>query len=450
MITLETLKDLRSFEWRTKRGWLAYSFGIFLITGTIIITFNNTGVLLNSYWKYGIFIIPQIIHSSIWLSERFYFSNPNIPTVAFSISTESTSKNYYHEIKKRFRQHIIDFELKKYLKIKDLPSDITFSTPTEAERFISKKKIALLIWGNTYEGTLRDSAYSQFNISLSYIHKITDKVKQDRFVSVIGASIQRKQWGIWQPNSFNQLGVVSENIVETSLFTLGACLSTVRNIDYLLRSVDIFEKLNAQLQKRKEDKSFPNLFIVKQNVRSFLLNSYDILMSVYYRDKNLEKAIEYATKTIKLDENNFSAHQRMALYQWLNGNKILAEKHTKRASKIKPTDPMPKFNKAFFYFDEKNYKQALKQYKKIKAPGEVVILELVEFLENEHEKNPDNLGFLFAAAWINIRFADRESGIKELSNFTEKAKGKNEYELLLNESKNILSNQLPASHGDGK
>jgi len=436
----ETIKDLREFEWQTKYGWLGYSIGIFIFSLTLIIVLEQLKIVINIYWAVGVFFVPQIIHSFIWFIKRNIFYDDSVLTVAFAITMEETSKNYYREIKKRFSEQIATYKLRNHVKIKNLPSDISFSDANTAEKFITKKGIRLLIWGNTIEGNVNNAPLTQFNIKLSYQHGVFDKNKRKKFVDDIGIAIQRRSWGVWQPNSFYQLIVVSGNVIEISLFTLGACLATVPSLIYLLKSVDIFEKLDIILKERKEDANFPNLIFVKQKVRTFLRDLYNFLLIFYWKqNKDLDKAIEYALKAIKMDENNFIAHQNMAVFQWLKGENRNARYHTKRAWRIRPGHPLPRFNKAFFFIYDRKFESGLKQYKKIEYVGDTNIIEVIEFIEKEFEKASNNLGLLFVAGWLNAQYADQIRGLAQLEDFLLKSNSQQEYNPLVMETNKILN-----------
>lgn len=436
---LETLKELKGLEWATKRGAVIYSLAIFFLSTTIISVLSKTGISIGPKWTTGTILGLQIIHIILWSIKRNYFYDASILTVAFAIATEETSQSYYKEIKKNFREQISKFKLQDDIRIKELPGDVSFSYSKSAEAFIVRKGIRLLVWGNTTEGNIGNAPFSQFNVKLSYQHGVIDKEKQKKFVDDIGMAIQRRMWGIRQPDSFIHLAVVSGNVFEISLYTLGACLATMPNVNYLLKSIDIFERLTDILKTRKQDVNFPNLQLVKQKVRSFLRDAYTFLLMLYWnRLKDLYKAMEYAGKAIIMDENNFNAHQNMAVFQWLKGDKNKARFHTERAWRIRPGHPLPRFNKAFFLIYDRKYEQGLKQYKKIQYVGDTNIVDVIEFLEKEFEKFEDNFGLLFIAGWLNIQYADQVRGTAQLKLFLEKTTSDITYSILVEEANKVL------------
>ncbi len=435
------LKELRELEWPSKWGGIVYALGIFLLVSILLGILTQVGVIFSSVWVIYILSGAQIIHIVAWFIKRNYFYDPSAMTVAFAVATEESSREYYREIKKKFREQVATHQLQGDVKIKELPTDVTFSDSNVAEAFIIKKGIRLLVWGNTTEGNLANAPFSQFNIKLSYQHGVIDKEKQKKFVDEIGVATQRGMWGIRHPESFVHLIVVSGNILEISLYTLGACLATVPNIAYLLKSVDIFEKLQGILEKRNQDTNFPNLRLVKQKVKAFLGDAYGFLMMFYWNNlKNLDQAMTYSEKAIKIDENNFNAHQNMAVFQWLKGDREKARFHTERAWRIRPDHPLPRFNKAFFFIYNRNYEQGLKQYKKIKYVGNTNVIDVIEFVAKEFEKFQDNLGLLFIAGWLNFNYADQIRGAAQLKEFIQKAESDQSYAILFTEAQRIITN----------
>lgn len=274
---------------------------------------------------------------------------------------------------------------------------------------------------------------------MSYQHGIIDEKKRKGFLDDIEVVVQKRAWDIKHSESFSCIIIVSGNVWEVSLYILGACLATVPNIEYLLKSVHIFEKLQSLLKERRQDINFPNLQFIKRKTHLFLLELYTFIMIYYWNNlKDLDNSIKYANKIIEIDENNFNAHQNMAVFQWLKGKKDDARFHTKRAWRIIPGHPLPRLNKAFFFLCDKKYELALKQYKKIEYVGDTNIIDVVEFLEKEFEKYPNNLGFLFAVGWLNFHYADQIRGINQLEEFLKQSCADSKYATLVVEYQKIL------------
>lgn len=158
--------------------------------------------------------------------------------------------------------------------------------------------------------------------------------------------------------------------------------------------------------------------------------------------KDLDRAIKYADKAIKIDENNFNAHQNMAVFQWLKDNKDGARYHTDRAWHIIPGHPLPRFNRAFFLICDKKYEQGLEQYKRIEYVGNTNIVDVIEFLEKEFEKHRNNHGLLFVAGWLNVQYADQVRGTAQLKEFLELSGADPIYAVLVAEAQKVLPMEL--------
>ncbi len=437
---LAILGELKATEWGTRFGLIVYSFGIFILSSGILYGLRALDIVLSAGLTAIILASVQVIHLIFWAVKRSWFFDPEALSIAFAISTEENSREYYREIKKQFKQQVFSKNLGRFVKVRELPSDMKFKTPEEAEAFIVKKGIRVLVWGDTMEAKLHNAPFTQFNIKLSYQHGIVDPIKRTKFLADIGTAIQRKSWGVWKPHSYFGLVVVAGNVLEISLFTLGMCLASIPSFSYLTKSVDILEDLNNILQNRKQDVNFPNLDFVKQKVRSVLRDAYNLLMGFYWETKkDIEKAIEYGDRATKLDENNFIAHQNMAVFKWLNNEQDQARYHTKRAWRIRPGHPLPRFNMAFFNFYDRKFEQGLRQYKKIKNETMTNIVDVVDFLEKEYEKSTGNFGLLFACGWLNTKFVDQLRGFTQLREFLSKSDGKSEYAILVDEAKKTLN-----------
>lgn len=436
---LNIIRDLKDVEYGTRFGWIYYSIGLFILSVILILSLKAIGLSFNLWINLLFIVVVQFVHSSLWFSRRQKIFNLKNLVIAFAIATEKESKDYYKEIKKEFRRQVAKYKLESIIKIKELSSDVKFNNDNEAERYIKKKGIWVLLWGDTREGNLNNTPITQFNIKASFQFNQLDEEKRKSFLSDVNLATQRRVLSVWQKNSSYQLVIVSGNIVEISLFTLGACLATAPNIDYFLKSVLIFEKLHDILKRRKQDTNFPNLIFVKEKVRSLLDQSFSDLSSYFWQEKkDLDKAIEYGEQAIKINENNFNAHQDMAVWRWLSNEPELSKQHTNRAWKLRPGNPLPRFNRAFYLIVDKKFEAGFREYKKIKYVGNTNIVNVVDFIENEFEKNKNNLGFLFIAGWLNKLHVDQIRGIKLLEDFLSQAKDKDEYNYLVAEAKKAL------------
>lgn len=266
---------------------------------------------------------------------------------------------------------------------------------------------------------------------LTYLHGV-EKNKEKGFVDYINFGTTRNSWGIFQSNSFNDLKVVSGNIVETSFFALAVCLATIGRVEYVEKSADLFKELDQLLQNRVQDEDFPNLKIVQKQVARHLSEVYTHL-AIYYstENKQIEKIEPYLKMAIEKDSQNFTANIELARINWVKKDILLAKYNTNLASKINKRSNLVKLNRAFFMIHERKYERAMKEYKRVKSVTGTNIVRVIEFIEQEFEKQKNNPGFLFAAAFLNIKFADKSRGEEQMRECKELIRDNVEYRPLL-------------------
>jgi len=435
-----TLQDkLRGLDWRTKSGYFWYALFIFLVCSFITIILCSI-FNFNSWVKVAVIGVPQIIWLLCWLCGRNYFKNGKKIKVAFAIKTESCSCGLYQEIQKEFQRQIIKYKLGSMVAVKKLREDKVFKSGEEAEKYILKKNISLLIWGDTMESKQGGEDTTRFNIMYSYVYRKRKGESPDTFGLSMRDGIQRPKWDVVHNQSQAGLVVVTGNILESSLFVLGSCLRTIPRLNFWLASVKIFEELRLILKERKVD-DFPQLLNLRERVKNKLLDLYvELGIGYWYYFEDKDRAKEFTLKADKLNSNIFNVHQNLALYEYLEGNREQSEFHTKRARKINPRSDLPYVNQAFFAVLDKNWDKLLGNLKQVKNIHDTNPVTLISFIERERDRRPDNLGLLFYNGWFNINFVDEGRGKEQINEFLEKTEDKiDEYELLIKESQKILN-----------
>lgn len=91
---------------------------------------------------------------------------------------------------------------------------------------------------------------------------------------------------------------------------------------------------------------------------------YVALAAEYYRQGQLDAALQRAKKGIDLDGNNARAHYMLALLYQRIGESKLAEKHFAEAGRLEPKNPDIHNALGTFYCGEKRYREAEEQFKK--------------------------------------------------------------------------------------
>jgi hypothetical protein len=434
-----SMQEVKKFSWNTKRGLIAYSVLILFLSKGIIDWLKIPVFPVFPLFAILILVVPTAVHVFLWLIVRNIYYDFNILTVAFGISAGESSGDYYREIKKRFKRHICEYRIKSKVKVVELPDDVSFSDAASAEKYIIQKGMRLLIWGHTTEGTSNNVSQSQFNVRFSYQFNLRKNQKRTDFTEQVGLSLPGRAWGISAGNSLSELLVVSGNIIETSLYILGMCFATVPSKDYGMIAVEIFEDLRNILRKRRPDQDFPNLSAIEDKVKLNLEKLYNSLADYYsFINENPDEAIKYYEKLIAINQNNFSAHQGMALFKWLKGDREAAEYHTKRLLRIDPNASPGRLNKAFFLLYDRRYDEAWDQYKKIPALETLNVIEIICFIEREFEKMPDNLGLFFIAGWLNFNYGDHDRGKQQIQDFLNRAAGSENLTVFISEAIRII------------
>ena len=216
---------------------------------------------------------------------------------------------------------------------------------------------------------------------------------------------------------------------------ISICLLSRGNIS---QGLNILEKLFLSI---KNDESKRKLSVYPK-IKNHLISLYNLLSMISWRDENnKEKFLMLTQKALNLDENNYDCHARMALYEYRNGNILTSRKHVKRCRRINPRHPCTLFDQAFFCILDKKYDSAANSYKKLEQ-GNVdglMAFEVALFLEEEYKKNSKEIGFLFAAGFVNSQFVGhKEIGLKQLKQFCKLAKDKTEYKDFYNKTTEII------------
>jgi type IV pilus assembly protein PilF len=91
---------------------------------------------------------------------------------------------------------------------------------------------------------------------------------------------------------------------------------------------------------------------------------YVALAAEYYRQGQLDAAIQRAKKGLELDGKNARAHYMIALIYQRIGEYKLAEKHFVDATRLEPKNPDIQNARGTFYCSQKRYREAEEQFKK--------------------------------------------------------------------------------------
>ncbi len=405
----------------TKRALLGYSLLIILVLGGILKLLNELGANIPASWSILIIGVVLLLNLLLWVwHNRIYPLYISKIKIAFSLEVENQDP-LLKEIRKEFDNQLDILKAKDKIKVIDLPSDKKFGSETEAEKYCKMRDINLLIWGHTKRGKLEGDEIVDFKLKLTYIYRRPVRKVEELLRSDIKSAIIDRNWKIVTKNSFQDIDFVTKDLMEVSLFIIGLCLLLEQDLE---RCIEVFDKLDNCLQQARFGphqgrdaftKRFRIIFIDALGARGITL---------YYENKTEEwkKILE---RMLQIDITIPAVHINLARLYYLGGNIQQARFHTNQAEGLTPGHPWVLLNKAFFSVLDRKFDKAAKFYEELSEKfGEKGIqcnpLEVALFLEDEWRNKKDNLGFLFAAGFINYYFADKRRGWIQIKKFIRK------------------------------
>ncbi len=421
-----------SKRWPTKVGLLIGSFVLlssFLYLEKLFIDVTKCNIPL--YVNCLAVLLLLSIHFYLWAikSGRVILRFINRIRIAIQpdlLADENNLKNILQIMLKRHR-------LGYLFNIIVLPSDQEIHHASIAERYLSSRGIDLLIWGNSVLAREEGREVRQYFIWFSYSFR-NPSIKS-LLIKDFGEAIKERYWKVNRENSLSEIGILAENISDICLYIIAICLLTRGRVNYGMR---LLEDLYTQICSNPKKKFLQ----ICPRLKNHLISLYNLLANKAWREeKDRKKAALLSQKTLSLDENNYDCHARLALIEYLNGNIISSRRHVKRCRNIDPRNPCTLFDQAFYYILDKKYDKAMARYRRLEhlLVDGLMAFEVAVFLEEEFRQNRKEIGFLFAAGFVNYRFVvHKEIGLEQLRRFLKLAKGKAEYEDFYNKANAMI------------
>lgn len=367
----------------------------------------------------GISILQFIDSKWKWIKRfskrRWYKLFPANFNIVIAIKFEEglNSGYYYKELRRNLTAMIEQYKLSNIIKLKDFSDILEFKNCEQAETFVGKKNINLLIWGEFSTDTLKkdDSLVNTLNLNFTYLFpKDINNILPGIIKSDIDSKFAFKNyWTIFDRNSFNDLQIISNNLFDITTYIIAL---TFKIFGVLKESTQLFEQLH---DKTKDDGLF------KKALQFHLLNNYDLLSIItIYSNINYTGAIPYLEKFLKLQPVNYMALDNLALCKYKTGEVEEAKLLVQKANKLNANYPLTILNMAYFKIREKDYKHAFELYEKISRFNVNEIhfepLEVIEFLNKEYDNLKDS-ALIYASAMMNYHFGDNKMAKKDLNKF---------------------------------
>ena len=424
-------------KWPTKLGYLLTAILIiFIILTTEYLFIQVIGKSIPTMPAILIVLLTLLTHDVFWRLKTgriiFFWFNKILIAIHPNVLKENST------LEKVLISLIKDGDIGYWFKIFVLPEDFIIDDNKKAETYVINKKIDLLIWGETISGSSVGKEATDYRIRFSgyFNYPAAQPSVKALLIGDFNELVREKYWRVNQENSLPDILTLGGNIAEVGLYIIAICLLSRGNVAGGLNILEqLFFKMKDDPLKRK--------LSIYPKVKNHLISLYNLLSFVAWREENNEdKSMMLANKALNLDENNYDCNARMALYEYLNGNILGSRKHVKKCKKINPRHPCTIFDQAFFYILDKQYNLAAKRYKKLETCNVdgLMAFEVVFFLEEEYKKNKMEIGFLFAAGYVNFKFVEhKEIGLRQLRQFCKLARDRTEYKDFYNKAYAIIN-----------
>lgn len=396
---------------------------------------NNIMKILELFLDLIVLLLGWINRKKIalWFQKlklKFFPINFN---VAFSLDFKEglNSGNYFEQIKKDLNNVIDDIGLIKQITIHDFSEIQKFKNKEEAECFLEKKKLDLIIWGEFTNDTLKKDGVNINKLNLKFTFG-SPSSKNNIIGKMMSIDIQSKiakknYWEIIDNNSYTDIQIVSNNILDISTYIVALVLKISGRIG---ESLKIFEALYKKLLDKNDD--------FHKDIIPHLFNCYEILiLENIHNRKNFNFTKTLSLKILDIDSQNFFAINSLAIAECRLGNINETEKLIEKLLQLYPRHPITDVNVAYVRIFQKNFNNALKHYKHLKTLKDVPFKpqEVIEFLGSDYDKTKEP-ALLFGIGVVSM-FWDKVLSKKSLKEFIRKA-DKNLYKNMISEAKKIL------------
>jgi len=431
------IEEFISKNWPTKTGYFITSLSIVFFVLTVEHLISQICDISISL-KFTLIVIFTLLflHDILWR----LFSGRVVLFVFNKIKVAIHPKiiEKYSELQKTLMLSLREKRVGCWFKIYALPKDILFDSNEKAEKYLLKNRLELLIWGEYISGLELGKEVTEYKTKFSYSFSCPTVLPSLRFLLLrdFNKIIRERYWRISRENSLKDISSLGESIAEVSLYIIAICLLSRGSIS---RGLTILEEL--YLQMKGGDSSKRRLSIYPR-VKNHLISLYNLLSIIAWtEEKNLDKSAVLCKKTLSIDENNYDAHVRLAIYEYRNNNLLGSRRHVRRCRNINPRHPCTIFDQAFFFILDKRYDRAADMYKRLRrvSVDGLLAFEVANFLEEEYLKNKKEIAFLFAAGFVNTEFVGhKQIGLRELRSFHRLARGREEYRDFYNIAQPIL------------
>lgn len=370
------------------------------------------------------------------MSGRFY-----LPTnkILIGISLKSFNPNTQTVIDKtlmRLKDQLKALNLLDQFKIVEIGID-AFSNNEEAEKFITKKKLKLVIHGTVYDGK-SDNKYRYDLKNFFFTYAVANIPKESPFFKAIQADINLicgyRDWNIEESNDIIDTERVANNLFEIILSIIAIALSP--SAKYVNLSIQLIEKLLPVLEsqitpkekiinisKDKATARVPLKILRSGRLRAILHGCYFAITDIFILEKKYNEAIATVNKGLNAGADKYHSYAKLALVAYHKDGLEKAIEYTDKMDTVRKNTIAVDLNRAFFSIKQKQYTEAVKYYdsarEKDKRDDKFIIESVLVFLNERLQGDKNEPAYEYAIGVLTHNFIDKKRGKDKLLTFLE-------------------------------
>ncbi|NUN69571.1 MAG: hypothetical protein HUU02_07650 [Bacteroidetes bacterium] len=419
-----------SYLWPRRKTWLGLALSFIGVLGIYISLSLNNEMLL------AIVLVGNII---FWAfdSGRLVFPSKKI-TIAFALKPiKPESHSIIEQTILKLFEKLKSIGAANKFRVLVIGSDI-FSTNEQAEKYVKKKKVKLVIHGNVWNEKKGDAyIFDLKNFFFSYMIGAGKNSPQYELIqNDINLMLVNRDWRIEEINSLSDLDKVSNNLVEIVLSIVAISLATFPGENAKL-SISLIEQLLPFLDKhlkpeeRKIRVKKDNTLEISINVlrsgrlRTILHDCYIIVGDTLLQKEEYKESFHHFEKALKIGGAPLQSLTGMAVSSYFLKNIDDAWHYSEELQKLNKHHPNYAVNLAFLSIVKRQYSEAEKYYeiarsiiKKMSSePRKQYVSNIVSFLNQRLSETPSEIGYNYAIGILIYNFIDKEKGKIQLRKF---------------------------------
>ena len=434
-LSLSELWQFLRYLWPRRKT----KYGLFLIL-IVILLFPSFISIVTITQKIILCVIVLCVCIS-WLfdSGRILFPSKKI-TIAFALKAiKPESQTIIEESIIKLKEKLKQIGASEKFRIIEIGSDL-FTTNEQAEKYIKKKNIRLIIHGNIWNEK-RDSHYV-FDLKNFFYSFIVNTPKdtqeyQMQLADIILATSNR-DWQIDEVNSLRDLEKVSTNLVEIILSIVAIAFYTsekhvqlsIALIEYILPLLESHitpEDRKIQISKNKTVKISFNL-LRSGRLKTILHGCYSAVGNRLLFDGKYQESFLHSKRALELGVSPIDSLTGLAIASYYLNDVDKAIEYTEQIKKYDPHNHVYYVNMGFLMIIKGEYDKAIyfyeelrKHFQSSKNKQVTFVKEIIQFLNNQIEKKPSECGLLYSKGIITYNFLSKSEGIIILREFINQA-----------------------------